>query len=1473
MFPLADNGLEFFRVDTVQRDYTDFSGNPALILSNDQYSEFLKGFLRPLKAKLEENPKSKMDFLIGFVTDTTRGRVHPATVTGACPDPPAPPANPRNPPCLAGGIADALWGIGDNEFLNAGVGVVAAVTDNGLEDAIFGDDAHSQFSAGTTAHELAHLMGLRHVTAKTVGRGNVLVAGSNGCDNNSAIESCPNWPYTDPTIQFTGFDITTLKKLDGTQFYDFMSYCFNANQSNMWISPFSYRTLFDNNLAPSNSPYQPWNACQATPGPLPNVVNRRAGGPSPRLGSPSAPTTPQDYLIVTGTAQSDGNAGTLVPAFHVSTVSQPTPSYPNGNYCLQFSDPTGASLGNYCFTLTFVNSETGDAMASEGFSYLVQLPAGTAGMALVNNGNTLATVSAGAQPPTVAMTSPNQGDTWTGGMQTISWTGTTSGTGQIVYSLDYSTDGGNTWQPIAMRTAATQFSVDPSTLSGGNNVFFQVIASDGLNNASATVGPITISQSPTASALPPNFPNALANTAVTAQVQLTNGGNGPLLVTNIVADPPFSHVSPAFPLTVGAASSLTLNLKFTPPSTGPYMGNLTITSNASDNPVLRIPLTGYGISTATSNIYTTPANLDFGAVTYGTPVTKNLTVKNGGPAPVNVSSVSASGTGYSIPTPPGAFGLGAGGSQVVPVQFTPTQNGSQPGGITIVSDDDNNPTLVVKLTANVTGGPASPASISVPSSLALGTTAPGQAITKTLTVSNNGTGPLNVTALTLGAPQIGGVAVNETSFSVTPAAPFTVAPKGTATLTVKFQTRFIGLQTDILTIVSNDPMIPSVTVALTATGSSPSGNPAIAVTPTVINFGNVQTASGRDVVVNVADLGIGDLVVERITFTGPYSNANASVLSGPGTPFVVHSGSIAALPVTINFAPVSLGAQTGSATFYSNDPANPAVTINFTGTGVALAKPAQISLNPPNLNFGAIAPGKTQTLSLTMTNTGDVDFTVARMLTSGAFSVISPNQFPITVVPPTVMPYGVPVTITVQYAPTATGGSQQNTGLLTIVDPVSHVLATVNLTAAAVAPVIAVTPSPQTPLVFGNVTVNTTSPPQTVTITNQGNANLNVLKITPPAGYTVTPAAPLPPIAPLGQAILTVTLSPTTATSYNGEIIITSDDPVNSPSTVYVTGMGVAGTSGGSPQVSAPANLTISQGGTSPLTLTNSGTASASVTLTTAAPFGLATTSAGPPNTTLPITVPVGSTVVYVFFNPPSSTTTNQPGQVHIAVGGVDNGSPVNLTGTVTPASTTGTLTVTSDTSNALHDLTTEGQLDWVHYGDQQFNSPTTPQEHKLVESSSGLITTQYTYNNSVLQQYTNDPRPLSWTDGNAPTASSSGSKTGLFTYSGVGTGFAISAPSDPTTVRTLIVHVGGYFSSGQLVVSLSDGSHQSITLTTPTTNGQWDRNYFINYQGPTAGATVNVVWTLVSGGNITLCGAALTPGTVTQGAIGSDRR
>jgi hypothetical protein len=172
-----------------------------------------------------------------------------------------------------------------------------------------------------------------------------------------------------------------------------------------------------------------------------------------------------------------------------------------------------------------------------------------------------------------------------------------------------------------------------------------------------------------------------------------------------------------------------------------------------------------------------------------------------------------------------------------------------------------------------------------------------------------------------------------------------------------------------------------------------------------------------------------------------------------------------------------------------------------------------------------------------------------------------------------------------------------------------------------------------------------------------------------------------------------------------------------------------------------------------------------------------------------------------------------------------------------------GSLTSSATAAN----LTTEGIADWIHWGDASLN-----RKSGVAAQLSG-----YTLiGGGTVNKYSNDPRPLSWTDG-TPTATSTNNKNGVY-VDGLGNGFSFTAPAD-TSTRTLTVHVGGWNSGGTLLAQLSDGSAANFTDVTAAATGQYDRNYVISYKAGSAGQTLTVRWTMSSGtGNVALNGAAL---------------
>jgi hypothetical protein len=139
-------------------------------------------------------------------------------------------------------------------------------------------------------------------------------------------------------------------------------------------------------------------------------------------------------------------------------------------------------------------------------------------------------------------------------------------------------------------------------------------------------------------------------------------------------------------------------------------------------------------------------------------------------------------------------------------------------------------------------------------------------------------------------------------------------------------------------------------------------------------------------------------------------------------------------------------------------------------------------------------------------------------------------------------------------------------------------------------------------LTFGNQTINTTSAPQTVTVTNAGDASLTVTSITlggtDPGDFAETDnCVSSSPIAPGGSCNVQVTFTPTAAGTRTATLNI-GDNAGNSPQAVALSGSAVPTTVSLAPSsltfgpqpvgtTSAPQNLTLTDTGNGPLAITS----------------------------------------------------------------------------------------------------------------------------------------------------------------------------------------------------------------------------------------------------------------------------------------------
>ena len=179
---------------------------------------------------------------------------------------------------------------------------------------------------------------------------------------------------------------------------------------------------------------------------------------------------------------------------------------------------------------------------------------------------------------------------------------------------------------------------------------------------------------------------------------------------------------------------------------------------------------------------------------------------------------------------------------------------------------------------------------------------------------------------------------------------------------------------------------------------------------------------------------------------------------------------------------------------------------------------------------------------------------------------------------------------------------------------------------------------------------------------------------------------------------------------------------------------------------------------------------------------------------------------------------------------------------------------------NSVVNLTSQGALDWIHWGLYTDTSLDRKAGVAPQISDFSLVTPSNFF--GFAYQFSDNWNGYSWSDG-TPDASVTDTTTGVYA-AGINHGFQFSVPAG-TSVKTLKVYVGTYGARGKFQASLSDNSVPAYVNTSLTNvaNGP-SAVYTITFAGRTTGARLNVRWTVAFMedplfGNVTLQSAALT--------------
>ncbi|HEU4416264.1 MAG TPA: choice-of-anchor D domain-containing protein [Candidatus Angelobacter sp.] len=287
---------------------------------------------------------------------------------------------------------------------------------------------------------------------------------------------------------------------------------------------------------------------------------------------------------------------------------------------------------------------------------------------------------------------------------------------------------------------------------------------------------------------------------------------------------------------------------------------------------------------------------------------------------------------------------------------------------------------------------------------------------------------------------------------------------------------------------------------------------AATVNPTDLKFGiqGIQTSQFQSV--SIIALNGQPLVPSSITITGDFQQFNNCSQFPSNGCFI-----------SVQFTPTMAGPRTGLLTVVSN---LGTFVVPLSGDGAA----PQSSLSPASLSFPSQAIGTPSTpQSITLTNNGTADLIWNSVVSTPDFQV-TPNNCSLALSP------GTSCSFNVVFNPTTIGPISGRVEIDT-----NGGSATASLTGTGTAPIASLTPQF---LNFDTQPLNSSSAPQTITVTNISSASLQIPSLSAPDNFLATSSCPAV-LAVNATCTINVVFDPVSAGPYGGLLTLgTSQGPV-----------------------------------------------------------------------------------------------------------------------------------------------------------------------------------------------------------------------------------------------------------------------------------------------------------------------------------------
>jgi gliding motility-associated-like protein len=431
---------------------------------------------------------------------------------------------------------------------------------------------------------------------------------------------------------------------------------------------------------------------------------------------------------------------------------------------------------------------------------------------------------------------------------------------------------------------------------------------------------------------PVDFGTDFQGNNITQQFTIENSGSEILNISSVVISGSAFILGATAPTSIAIGATETFDVILSGTSLGIFTETITITNNDSDETVFDFPITGEIIAIPEPEIAVFEGAdvsgaeiidgqviaIDFGSSEQGIDITHQITVENSGTAVLNITSITISGSSFTLGSvAPTSVAIGA--TEIIDVVLRGTSIGIFIETITITNNDSDEtvfdfpitgeiiaipePEIAVFEGADISGAEIIDGQVIV---IDFGSGGQGTDITQQITIENSGTAVLTISSIT----------ISGSSFTLGSVAPTSIAIGATETIDVILSGASIGIFNETITITNNDsdetvfnfPIAGEITsleeaeisVLVDGIGQTSGKN---------IIFEDALIGSSQIRELIITNTGTAPLVITNITIEGDDFSLESTIPE----PIVPDDNTV----LLISFSPTSLGSKSALLTIKS----------------------------------------------------------------------------------------------------------------------------------------------------------------------------------------------------------------------------------------------------------------------------------------------------------------------------------------------------------------------------------------------------------------------------------------------------------------------------------------------------------------------------------------------------------------------------